>query len=42
MQFTLTGLAVATIMLIAGASPFFFPAFIALGLAIDHNRKDTN
>ncbi|MDK8680250.1 hypothetical protein [Corynebacterium accolens] len=41
MRFTLISIAVAIIMALAGASAFFIPAFIAVGIAIDNNeRKD--
>ncbi|ALA68671.1 MULTISPECIES: hypothetical protein [Corynebacterium] len=39
MRFILIGACTATIMTLAGASPFFIPAFLAIGYAIDHNRK---
>ncbi|WP_257822674.1 MULTISPECIES: hypothetical protein [Corynebacterium] len=38
MRFTILGLGTAAITLLAGASPLFAPAFIILGLAIDHNK----
>ena len=39
MRFTLISTAAATIMALAGASAFFVPAFIAVGIAIDKNER---
>lgn len=41
MRFTLIGACTATIMTLAGASAFFIPAFLAVGYAIDRNKKAT-
>lgn len=39
MRFTLIGLCAGTIMLTAGASAFFLPAFGIVGIAIDRNTS---
>ena len=39
MRFTLICTAAATIMALAGASAFFIPAFLAVGIAIDSNER---
>lgn len=39
MRFTLIGLAAGTTLCLTGASIFFLPAFITVGIAIDHNKK---
>ncbi|WP_267911120.1 hypothetical protein [Corynebacterium macginleyi] len=39
MRFTLISTAVAIIMTLAGASAFFIPAFVAVGIAIDNNER---
>ncbi|MDK4278839.1 hypothetical protein [Corynebacterium accolens] len=39
MRFTLISIATAIIMTLAGASAFFIPAFIAVGIAIDGNNR---
>ena len=39
MRFTLIAAAAATIMALAGASAFFIPAFLAVGIAIDSNER---
>ncbi|WP_259802144.1 hypothetical protein [Corynebacterium pseudodiphtheriticum] len=39
MRFTLISTAAATIMALAGASVFFIPAFLAVGIAIDSNER---
>ncbi|WP_293817664.1 hypothetical protein [uncultured Corynebacterium sp.] len=41
MRFTLIGLCAGTIMITAGASALFLPAFGIVGIAIDHNNRKT-
>ena len=41
MRFTLISTSTAIIMTLAGASAFFIPAFIAVGIAIDSNNRKT-
>ncbi|WP_255455983.1 MULTISPECIES: hypothetical protein [unclassified Corynebacterium] len=39
MKFTLLGASAGLIMLLAGASTFFLPAYLILGIAIDKGLK---